>query len=491
MSQKETKISALEARKELWFRGELSWKLDRNQKELYKLFHESDHKVQTWLLARRSGKTYALCVLALELCVKRPNSIVKFLSPTRLQVQTNIRPLIKQILEDCPEDLRPSDMKTQDFIYYFPNGSELQLAGSEAGHAEKLRGGSSHISIIDEAQDVSNLDDIIKSILLPTTLTTGGKVLVAGTPPKSTDHEFVALIEKAEERGSIVKKTVYDNPRILEKDLEIILEEHAPLREKDPKFRREYLCEIIKDESISVIPEFNENLKMQIVKPWPAPPYFDGYVSMDLGAIDLTALLFGYYDFRAGKLIIEDELLCDFSKKDMNIERLVDLIKKKEEELWTNKLSGEVKKPYMRVSDINPIVTQEIAVKSLGQIFFSPTKKDDKEAAINNMRALLGGHKIIIHPRCVNLLRHLEHVKWASAKNKNTFARSAVNGHYDLVDCLIYMCRSVLYSKNPFPAGYDMGNKDYFVPNPDGFYSRKSPSAIDMYKKIFSVKGKR
>lgn len=490
MSQQASKISKLEARKELWRRGELSWKLDKNQKELYRLFHESDHKVQTWLLARRSGKTFALCVLALELCVKKPNSIVKFLSPTRLQVQNNIRPLIRQILEDCPEELRPSDMKTQDFIYYFPNGSELQLAGSEAGHAEKLRGGSSHIAIIDEAQDVGKLDDIIKSILLPTTLTTGGKVLVAGTPPQSSDHEFVTLIERAEGRGSIVKKTVYDNPRINETDLEIILDEHAPLRERDPKFRREYLCEIVKDENISVIPEFTEELQKDIVKEWPRPPYFDGYVAMDLGAIDLTALVFGYYDFRAGKLIIEDELVCDFSKKDMNIERLVELIKKKEEELWTNPLSGEVKRPYMRVSDINHIVTQEIAVKSFGQVFFTPTKKDDKEAAINNMRALLGGHKIIIHPRCQHLISHLNNVKWASTKNKNTFARSPNNHHYDLVDCLIYMCRSVLYTKNPYPIGYDMGGRDYFIPNQESYQRKHYGKQTDVYKKIFGLKGK-
>lgn len=478
-------ISALEAKNELWRRGILSWKLDQNQKDLYTLFHDSEHKIQTWLLARRSGKTYTLVVLAFEMCLRTPRTIVKFVAPTRLQVQTIIRPLIQQITEDCPKDLIP-DFKTQDFIYYFSNGSELQLAGSEAGNAEKLRGGSSNLAIIDETQDVSDLDNVVKSILLPTTLTTKGKILMAGTPPKATDHEFVKYIEEAENKGSLIKRTIYDNPRITKEDIEEQLN-HYSLREKAEEFRREYLCEIIKDQSISVIPEFNEDLEKIIIKEWPKPPYFDCYVSMDLGAVDLTAVLFGYYDFRASKIIIEDELVVDFSKENMNIETLTNLIKQKEESLWTNVLTNEIKKPYLRVSDINPIVTQEIAVKSHGQISFMPTRKDDKEAAINNMRALLGGQKVIIHPRCVNLIRHLRNVKWASAKNRNTFGRSPDNGHYDLVDALIYFCRSIVFSKNPYPAGYDLSGS-YFVPNPQTFYKNHSAKTMDVYRKIFGIK---
>lgn len=479
-------ISALEAKHELWRRGQLIWKLDANQKALYKLFHESNHSIQTWLLARRSGKTYTLLVLAFETCLRNPRSIVKFVAPTRLQVQTIIRPIIQQITEDCPKDLVP-EFKTQDFIYYFANGSELQLAGSESGNAEKLRGGNSHIAIIDETQDVSGLDNVIQSILLPTTLTTKGRILLAGTPPNETDHKFVEYIEDAEAKGSLIKRTIYDNPRVSAEDIKRILDQY-PLREKDERFRREFLCEIIKDQTISVIPEFTEELEKEIIKEYPKPPYFDSYVAMDLGAVDLTAVLFGYYDFRGARIIIEDELVVDFSKKDMSIGKLTDLIKQKEEALWTNVITSEIQKPYLRVSDINPIVTQEIAIKSLGQITFMPTKKDDKEAAINNMRAYLGGKKVIIHPRCINLIRHLRNVKWASSKNRNTFGRSPDNGHYDFVDALIYFCRSIVLSKNPYPAGYDLGGSDFFVVRPQDFYNKNSAKTLDAYKKIFGIK---
>ena len=480
------KISKADALAELWRRGELSWLLDRNQKELYSLFHNSADTVQTWLLARRSGKTRTLCVLALEMCLKNPRSIVKFVSPTRQQVQTNIRPLIREITETCPKELIP-EFKTQDFIYYFANGSELQLAGSENKNVDKLRGGSAYIAIIDEAQDVSELNYAIDSVLGPTTLTTKGKILLAGTPPKNMDHEFIGRIEEAEKRKTLIKKTIYDNPRLTPEDIERVLNQY-PQREKAIEFRREYLCELIKDETISVVPEFTDELKKTIIKEWPRPPFYDAYVAMDLGAIDLTAVLFGYYDFRANKIIIEDELEADFSKKDMNIGKLTDLIKAKEEALWTNLYTNEFQKPYLRVSDINLIVTQEIAVKSHGQVYFQTTKKDDKEAAINNMRSLLGSGNIIIHPRCTSLRRHLDNVKWSSAKNKQTFGRSPDNGHYDFVDALIYFTRAVIYSKNPYPANYDLGKGAIFIPNVEFYQAQQRSKNMTALHQLFGKK---
>jgi hypothetical protein len=106
------------------------------------------------------------------------------------------------------------------------------------------------------------------------------------------------------------------------------------------------------------------------------------------------------------------------------------------------------------------------------------------------MRSLLGGHKIIIHPRCVNLIRHLDNVKWKSVKNKQTFARSPDNGHYDCVDALIYFCRNVVFSKNPYPANFDLGQGDIFIPNQDLYNVQKRSKAMATFHKIFGAKRK-
>jgi hypothetical protein len=474
-----SKLSKEDAKKELWRRGILSWKLDPCQKELYNLFYNASHRVQTWLLARRSGKTYTLCVLALEQCIRVPNSIVKFASPTKLQITTIIRPLLKKILSDCPDELKP-EFRSKDFIYYFPNGSEIQLAGTDSGHAEKLRGGDSHICIVDEAGSCSDLENVVKSILLPTTLITNGKVLLAGTPPSEPDHDFIKFIEEAELRGSLVKKTVHDNPRITKEQLDELITELGGLNSDAAK--RELLCMIIKDSNTAVIPEMTDELTKKIVKEWPKPPFFDAYVAMDLGFVDLTVVVFGYYDFRAAKIIIEDEIVIKGTE--MHLPSFTKKLEETEEKLWCNPLTNEMK-PVKRVSDINYIVMKEISRASDGKITFEATKKDDNEAAINKLRVLLNSEQIIINPKCQTLIRHLKNVKWKSSINKTLFARSPDDGHYDAVEALKYLVRSVNMTKNPYPAHYNMNMKDLHVQNPDKFYEN---DASNVYKRIFNIR---
>lgn len=482
------KLSKSDAIKELWRRGELSWKLDSVQKQMHKLFYNGGHKTNTWLLARRSGKTFLLCVLALEQCIKVPNSIVKFVSPTKLQVNNNVRPIFKTLLQDCPDDVKP-DFKTKDYIYYFPNGSEIQLAGTDNQHAEKLRGGDSHICIVDEAGSCSGLENIVKSILLPTTLITRGKIILASTPPSESEHDFLKFIEEAEMKGSLVKKTVYDNPRISKEQLNELIEELGGLQTDAAK--RELLCEIIKDSQTSVIPEATDALYKEIVREWPRPAFFDSYVSMDLGFNDLTVLLFGYYDFKSAKIVVEREYVVN--GHDLHLDKLTDKIEEIESELWTNPLTLEVKQPTKRVSDIDYIVFNEIKRMSDGRVAFEAAKKDNNEAAINTMRAYLAKRQIVIHPSCTTLLRHLKNVRWKSVNNKEKFARSPDDGHYDAVDALKYMIRAINMTKNPYPNHYTPGPDTPFV---EQYLYAKSPnsaptqSKMDIYKAIFGIKKK-
>jgi hypothetical protein len=476
-------VSKANALFEAWKRGLLSWKLDSAQKELYELFYKSSHKTQVWLLSRRAGKSYTLLILALEQCYRKPNSIVKFVSPTKIQVNNNVRPVIREILEDCPQELKPR-YSGKDYIYYFPNGSEIQLAGTDNGHVEKLRGVSSDLCIIDEAGSCSDLFNVVKNVLLPTTLITKGKILLAGTPPKESDHPFIEYVENAEAKGALVKKTVFENPRLSKEQVDELIAELGGI--KSESARRELLVEIIKDSSIYVLPEFTAELQAEIVKEWPTPPFYDCYEAMDIGFKDLTVVLFGYYDFRAGKLIIEDELVVDFNKQEENVGKLVQYIQQKEKDRWYNYLTNEIKEVLLRVSDINYIVTKEISIASQQKINFLAAQKDDLDAAINNLRTMLSAKKIIIHPRCETLIRHLRNVRWYSDNNRKVFARSNDNGHYDAVEALKILVRHVNYNKNPYPSTYDLNMNDLFIANPNKF---KTNSTEDIYRTLYNVKG--
>lgn len=486
-------IAKKEIRHELWRRGELSWIMHSVQKEMYEVYKNAENNsILVWLLARQSGKSFNLALIGVMEAIRHPNSIIKLLTDTKLHVKTIFEPLFREIFDnnDCPKDVRPT-YNPSLFLYSFPNGSQIQLAGSDGNSAERLRGQKSTLVLVDEAAFCNNLSYNVMSILLPTTTHTGGKIILATTPPEDSDHDFMKFLEKAEVERTLTKKTVYDNPLLTPDQIKKIAAQFVG-GVNDPQFRREYLCEIIKNESKSVFPEANEDLIKEIVREHPRPPYFDAYVSMDIGFKDLTVVLFGYYDFRADKVVIESEIVKH--GKELRLKEFSDEILKVEEELWLNVLTNEVKKPAMRVSDIDHIVTNEIYNHSSGKLYFTNVTKERgfKLPIINNIRMLLKSGKIVIHPRCKTLIRHLMNSKWKDSVSKDDFARSPDEGHYDAADALIYMVKTINFSKNPYPAGYSLsGNtQDWFIKDRSRFYNQ-SGDAASIIRSIYGPPKKR
>lgn len=463
---------------ELWRRGQLKWKLHIVQKEMYDAFYKAEpNSINVWLLARQTGKTYALAVLAIEHALRKSNIIVKMITDTKLHLQSILQPTFRDILVDCPTDLLPNYNATT-YIYHFPNGSQIQLAGSDNKHYERLRGQKTNLVLIDEAGFCNDLDEMIGSVLIPTTTHTGGKLILASTPPTETGHPFLEIMEQAQLNNQFIKKTIDDNP-LLSLEQRQNLEKQMGGRNSD-RFRREFLCELLREDNATVIPEFSELLKQEVVREWPKPPFKQNYVSMDLGFKDLTVVLFGYYDYRAAKIVIEDEIVVDFQRPDVNIETTTKLIIKKEEELFMNIYTNELMAPK-RVSDINYIVTDAIDKYSLGKIKFEKAEKDDAEAAMNNLRVLISNKKIIIHPKCETLIRHLEFAKWKPGQ-KSILARSPDNGHYDALEALKYMSRAIDYNKNPYPAHYELNMRDIYFSDKAAF-ERKNGRVEDLSQK--------
>ncbi len=475
-------ISKQAALNELWRRGSISsFKLDIAQKDFFEKIKGSKEKIIVILSSRRIGKTFAALVLAIETCLKKENAVVKFLAPTKLMINDIVEKTMPIILSDCPDELKPQQLKSK-YTYKFHNGSRLELAGSDSGHAEKLRGSFADLCIVDEAGFCNDLTNTVRSVLIPTTTNTKGKIILLSTPPTDSEHDFMKFVEEADTRGTLIKKTIYDNPRIKPDEIDEILAAY-PGGANHPDFKREYLCIVQKNTEFAAIPEFTDELENEIVKNWERPPYFDYYEAMDLGGKDLTVVLFAYFDFRKAVVVIEDELVMNFQEKDNNIASLVEKIKQKEREHFSDPLVHEVKEPFMRVSDIDYIALKEIRQHSNNTINFITTKKDDKAAAVNNLRIMLSNKRIIINPRCKTLLKHLRHVKW-SKSNRNVFDRSVDNAHYDAVDALIYLVRSIVYGKNPYPANFGLNQTDLVLM---GQNKQMQNNTVDIFRSIFKV----
>jgi len=449
------KISKKDAVRVLWERGRLEYKLHAGQRELLTSIINAPKKIVTVVSTRRFGKSFLLLLMATELCLKTPNSIVKYICPRKEQVKKALVPLMREIIADCPADLRPT-LIVREYIYRFPNGSEIQMAGTDSGNHETIRGGRSELCIVDEAGFCDDLSYVVNSVLLPTTQTTRGKVILVSTPSKSPDHEFILnYMRPAQFDNQLIVRTIYDNPMLTKEQIQETIDAY-PLGKNDPEFRREFMCEIIIDDESAVIPEFTDEVEENIVVNWERPGFYDPYVSMDPGFKDLTAVLFAYYDFKNDKVIIEDEIVMNGPT--MTTDVLAKLIREKESLIFIDRLTLEQIPTYMRVSDNNLILLNDL--QNIHGLTFIPTAKDDKAAAINNARMLIGQGKVIINPRCERLIKHIKGATWD--KRRKSFTRSPDNGHYDCIDALVYLLRNITFGKNPYPAGYGRGGSDYF-----------------------------
>jgi hypothetical protein len=452
MSKEVTRDQAIQ---QLWEYGVLDYKLTEPQKIIKKGIVEDKSKISVVMCARRLGKSYLALTMAVEACIQKPDSIVKYVFPKQKTAKKNILPIMKTILDDCPKHLRPVFMAA-DLLYKFPNGSELQMAGSDNGNIENIRGGNSSLNIVDEAGFCDDLTYAVRSVLGPTTKLTQGRTILVSTPSRYEGHEFVqdwALKYQAE--GRIRVFTIFDNPQFTEAIIKDALDDY-PDGEKDPGFRREYMCEIVRSADTSILPSFSSDVEKVVVRTdYPRPVFYDAYVSMDIGGSDLTAIVFGYYDYLNATTVIEDELIFG---KEVNTEKIAEGVRRKELGLWKNSIDESPLPPYMRIADNNNLILLTDLQREHG-ITFIPTRKDNREAAINNLDVALSQHKVVIHPRCTHTLYHMKFARWD--KNRRNFLKlkdspsgQIKGGHADALAALIYLHRNIIKSKNPYPIGY-------------------------------------
>jgi len=439
----------------LWGRGSLTYKLDETQRKIKDALSSTKERKFFLLCSRRLGKSFTLVLEAFETALKKPLSRILYLAPTGKDAADIVTDIVDgHLLPDCPSTLRP-DYDRQQKVYSFKNGSTIRFKGVNGEHAENLRGGAADLVILDECGTMDDLAYVVSSVVMPMTLTTGGRVLLATTPSRSPGHDSVAIYEDLAGRNATVKFTLLDNPRVApEVKAEFLKEAGEPDALVDAIVAgtaspttttalREYFCEFVTDAASAVLPEFTADAQAQTVKSSSRPPYFDAYVAMDPGFQDRTAILYGYWDFRRAKLVIEDESLMHRpSTSDIAAE-----IARKERSSWAGQ------EPYARVSDVDPRLIADLW--QLHRIQFRASEKQDSLGAINLVRNMIQSRELEIDPRCVHLIRQMKNAIW---NNKATdFARAGTkspDGHFDLVAALKYLCRGVNRHHNPYPEGY-------------------------------------
>lgn len=431
---------------EAWTRGQLSWKYDTNQDGMAAIFHEAKKKTRIIVAncSRQIGKSVFALVLCLEFAFQHPGAQIKYAAQTAKQVRKILRPHMRLLLEDCPEELRPK-LHSQDGEYRFHNGSVITIAGVDRDNVETLRGQHAHFSVVDEGGAMDDLGYVVRDILLPQTLNTNGHILIISTPAPTAGHEFKQFCDEAEANGALIERTIYDNPRLSDETIAEYMREAGG--EDSTTWMREYLVQHVTDAASAVVPEATKSrLKLTTLVLSGEldfsyrPSHFDSYIVMDPGwNPDFTGITWSIWDFPQARWIIEDE----FIMRRLDTATLAGVLREKTNALW-----GAGHQPHLCVSDLDGRLTADLGKLGWG---FIPTQKDNLDQAINQLRLSVSGQNVPLftHPRCTGVRRQLENATWNKTRTKMN--RTALDGHFDLVSTLIYGRRNLQTWRNPMP----------------------------------------
>jgi phage terminase large subunit-like protein len=438
------------AEQRAWSRGKLTWLMLAAQRKAYAALCASSHAVFVVLCSRRWGKTRFACLLVWMQALAHPGSIIRYAAPTKLHGRQFVQPAMRWLDKLAPKHLRPRFV-SQDNTWIWPNGSVCHLGSCESdADVDAQVGTECHLAVIDEAGKVRSalLRKLVLSIMLPQFLTTRGKLCVLGTPADSPDHHFRQLVIQATERGTLVRHTIDDCTHVDAKALAEVVEE---LGGRDTTAaRRELDCEFVTETSRALIPEWPAH-RERIVRAVERPRYFDAYTIADTGFNDLTVVGFGYYWFGEGVFVLEDELVLRYHSGGA-VGRAV---LAKERALWGDK------KPLRRWADASPQTLADMRDGSAKRdesgrvledgIVFAMAEKQDSVAALERLRNRIEHHQVIIHPRCVTTIAHLEYGIWNERKTDFERVEDPDGHHFDGVAMMKYAVRACIWGKNPAP----------------------------------------
>jgi hypothetical protein len=404
-------------------------------------------------ISRRYGKSHVCMIKALEDGLKHKNWEIGFVAPYKEQLRRVYTPIMNTIFKHCPKSIKPV-WKSELGGYLFPStGSMLFMSGTDKKNWENLLGMNLHKCYFDEPGTMTDLMQIVKRVVTPMTMTTKEErgaecgIILLGTPSATPAHDYFFLKEECRSDGNFILRTIEDNKSITPETREEYIKEAGG--RDSTTCKREYFCEDVVDTELAVIPEFTLEKEKELVVEFDRPEFFELVGALDPGFSDFTAYVLGYYDFLHAVYRVEGELLINKSPTPVIAEKINEL---------ENRLFPQ-KKVFVRYSDTEPQVICDLA--RYHELFFTPTKKDGKEARINELRKLILDKRIFIHPRCKNLVRHIKTAIWNEGRTK--FERTQSEGHFDLLDSLIYFVRNVDVWTNPYPPGrYDRRTQHYY-----------------------------
>jgi hypothetical protein len=435
-------MSIIRAKHELWRRGNLRFKLWQQQEPIYKSVRALPKSVDevVILCARQFGKSYLGTLMAVEDCLKFPEKCILVIGPTIKQTREIVAPRIRHIGRDAPPGLiRPSKSEGKWYI----GKSELVMGGFDQNSSAQ-RGKTVQNVYIEEIVD-SNPDDYLEALrsdLGPAlTHSDAGKIIYLTTLPKVPDHPFITeTMSRAAINNCLYVYTIHDNKELTKEQYDACVRRAGG--EETDDWRREYLCQIVRDRSVVVIPDFEPK---RHVGACDLPPFVNLEVYIDWGGVrDLTvALLMGYEFLTDTDLVLDEKWFKPNTPTEVIVAEL---------QAWYD--THTIKRTYADVPG-----QLQVDLKSSHDFDVAIPFKADWQASINQLAVRFSRNKIKIDPKCKLTIQTCQ--SGTFNKQRTDFERTTSLGHCDALAALGYGHRS-LDRSNPFPNN-SLGNDYIFV----------------------------
>ncbi len=443
----------------LWSIGELSYKLDSLQEEIKNKVETTPGDCHAFICSRQIGKSWTADVIALELAIKaaiaHKGILIRILAPTLKQVYDIVRDNLAKICADAPSGLIVP--AKSDLRWLIGGKSQLRIGALERAHVDSNRGGNADIVIYEEGGFVSSdeYQHAVESVIGPQLLRSGGPEYHISSISEDENHYLHSTImPRCEALGTLSSYTIYDSPSLTPEQIDKAIARCGGVESE--AFQREYMNKIIRSRSLMVIPEFDEKLH---VGEFEMPRHYYSVVSTDTGgSIDKTAGCISIADFKHDKVLVAEDYLLEINTPSSEIIAAASNLEHWAQPDYYDRLS--------RFADAPP----QMLLDWLNQFNYMAQLplKDDLQAALNALRLGFQQCKILIHPRCKDLIGCLKAARW---NNRRTdFVRTEAFGHVDPLMALVYGYRSINRTANPYPA---------FIPSHDDQMRNPSINRID------------
>jgi hypothetical protein len=363
------------------------------------------------------------------------------MGPTLKQTREIVTPRMREIGKDAPPGLiKPSKSEGKWYI----GDSELVIGGFDANSSSQ-RGKTVQTIYVEEIVD-SNPDDYTESMrsdLGPAlTHSDGGKMIFLTTPPKIPDHPFITdTMAQAELNDALYIFTIRDNHQLTPDQFAACVKRCGG--EQTVDFRREYLCEIIRDPQVVVVPDYDDIVH---VARFEVPLHINPQITVDFGGVrDKTVAILHWYNYLENRTEVWDERVFPQNTPTSAMVRSF----------------LEMEKPFKdvrRIADAPGQVQVDLADTGY-QVEIPP--KSDWQSGVNQMAVAFSTKTIVVHERCKFLRQSLK--SGTFNKHRTDFDRTEALGHCDALAALMYGLRSQDRT-NPYPRMTLNRDTYHFVP---------------------------